>query len=144
MNESELLDKAVAIAVEAHRGQKDRYGAAYILHPLRLMARLNTPLEKMIGVLHDVVEDTDWTFDSLRREGFPETVLEALQCMTKKNGEAYEDFVRRSASLPLAKKVKLADLEDNMDIRRMPEVTEQDLPRLQKYLKAWRFLTGST
>jgi (p)ppGpp synthase/HD superfamily hydrolase len=142
MREMELLEKAIAIAVDAHREQKDRYGAPYILHPLRVMARVSTCPEKIIAVLHDVVEDTDWTFKDLKGEGFPAKVIEALKCVTKKDGEAYEVFVKRSASNPLARRVKVADLEDNMDMRRMPVVTEQDRARLQKYLKAWRTLTG--
>lgn len=140
MNELELLEKAIAIAVEAHRGQKDRYGAPYIAHPIRVMARLETPTQKTVGILHDVVEDTDWSFEDLRREGFPQRVLDALERVTKRDGEQYEDFVKRSAGDPLAKRVKVADLEDNMDLRRFPEVTEKDLPRLRKYVKAWRLL----
>ena len=137
-----MLEKAVAIAVEAHRGQRDRNGAPYITHPIRVMERLKTPEEQTAGILHDVVEDTRWTFEDLRREGFPNQVLHALECVTKRDGEAYEDFVKRSASDDLARRVKLADLEDNMDLRRLPEVTEKDLPRLQKYVKGWRFLSG--
>jgi (p)ppGpp synthase/HD superfamily hydrolase len=141
MNDQELLAKAVKIATEAHEGQKDRYGAPYILHPLRVMQRLITPAEKTAGILHDVVEDTNWTFESLRKEGFSDDLLEALKAVTKENGEDYEQFVRRSAANPLARRVKLADLEDNMDLRRMPQLTEKDVPRLEKYVKAWRFLT---
>src|SRR4029077_7362755 len=109
MNEEELLEKAVAIAVNAHRGQKDRYNSPYVLHPLRVMARLDSATEKIVGVLHDVVEDTDWTFDQLSREGFPANVLSALECVTKKQGEEYEAFVKRSARDPVARRVKLAD-----------------------------------
>src|SRR6266853_976208 len=141
MNDFELLEKAIAIAVDAHRGQKDRYGAPYILHPLRVMARLATPIEQAIAILHDVVEDTDWTFQDLKREGVSAPVIKALKCVTKKQGEAYENFVRRSASNPLARRIKLADLEDNMDLRRMSVITEADRARLQKYVKAWRVLT---
>ena len=142
MNELELLEKAVEIAVGAHHGQRDRYGAPYIAHPIRVMQRLETPDEKIVGILHDVVEDTNWSFEDLRGEGFPQPILDALDCVTKREGEAYEEFVRRSAGNRLATRVKLADLEDNMDLRRLPDVTEQDLPRLQKYVRAWRFLRG--
>lgn len=142
MNELELLEKAVEIAVGAHHGQRDRYGAPYIAHPIRVMQRLETPDEKIVGILHDVVEDTTWSFEDLRGEGFSQTILDALDCVTKREGEAYEEFVRRSAGNRLAKNVKLADLEDNMDLRRLPDITEQDLPRLQKYVRAWRFLKG--
>lgn len=141
MNDQELLARAIQIATEAHQGQKDRYGAPYILHPLRVMQRLVTSAEKTAGILHDVVEDTDWTFESLRKEGFPDDLLEALKAVTKQDREDYEQFVRRSAANPLAKRVKIADLEDNMDLTRMPEVSEKDVPRLQKYVKSWHFLT---
>lgn len=140
MNELELLERAIGIAVEAHRGQKDRYGAPYILHPLRVMGRLETALEKTVAILHDVVEDTNWTFEDLRRAGFSAEIVEALECVTKHKGEAYEDFVKRSAGNPLARRVKLADLEDNLDIRRMHGLTAEDAQRLEKYQRAWAVL----
>jgi len=140
-NEQELLEKAIRIAVEAHAGQKDRYGVPYILHPNRVMQRLGTTEERTVGILHDVVEDTDWTLKRLREEGFPESIVAAIDAVSKREGEDYEAFVRRSAANPLARRVKLADLEDNMDLRRLPEISEKDLPRLQKYLRAWKLLT---
>jgi (p)ppGpp synthase/HD superfamily hydrolase len=137
-----MLEKAIGIAVRAHQGQTDRYGAPYILHPQRVMSRVEDETEKIVAILHDVVEDTKWTSDDLRREGFSEGVIQALDCLTKREGEAYEDFVNRSASNPLARRVKLADLEDNMDIRRMENVKAEDTQRLAKYLAAWRKLRG--
>ncbi len=144
MKKRELLEKAIGIAVAAHRGQRDRYGAPYILHPLRVMSRVQTEEDKIVAILHDVVEDTHWSPEDLRREGFPEPLLEALACVTKREGEAYEDFVKRSAGNPVARRVKIADLEDNLDIRRMPAIAEEDLGRLRKYLAAWRELTGKS
>ena len=137
----QLLERAISIAVEAHRGQKDRNGAPYILHPLRMMCRVDTETEKIVAVLHDVVEDTDWTFKDLKREGFGDQILKALDCLTKREAENYGDFVRRSASDDLARRVKIADLEDNMDVRRLRVVSEKDRERLGKYLRAWRQLT---
>ena len=134
------LEKAVSIAVEAHHGQKDKTGAPYIFHPLRVMARVHSDAEKIVAVLHDVVEDTDWTFDRLRKEGFSAEVIQAIDCVTKREGEPYEDFVKRSAANPLARRVKMGDLEDNMDIRRLKSVTPKDAARLNKYLRAWRSL----
>ena len=142
MNELELLEKAIVIAVAAHKNQKDRYGAPYVLHPLRVMARVETTREKTVAVLHDVVEDTDWTFEKLRQEGFPEDIISALDCLTKREKEPYGDLVKRAASDPLARRIKIADLEDNMDVRRLPEVTEETKVRLEKYRKAWHSLTG--
>jgi len=142
MTELQLLEKAIGIAVEAHRGKQDRYGAPFILHPLRVMGRVSTAEAQTVAVLHDVVEDTRWTFEDLEAEGFPPRIIEALKRVTKQEGEEYEQFVRRSASNPLARIVRLADLEDNMDISRMPHVSEEDLERLQKYLRAWKALTS--
>jgi len=135
-----LLERAISIAVEAHSGQKDRNGAPYILHPLRLMCRVEAEEEKIVAILHDVVEDTDWTFKQLKEEGFSDRILEALDCLTKREGEAYEDLVRRAAGNKLARRVKLEDLTDNMDLRRLKEIKDKDRERLQKYLRAWREL----
>ena len=137
-----LLEKAIGIAVEAHRGQRDRYQSPYILHPLRVMGRLQTVPEKIVAVLHDVVEDTHWTFQDLEREGFPEEILVALDCLTKRAGEPYEELIARAAANPLARRVKAADLEDNMDIRRCAQVAGPEEKRLAKYLAAWETLTG--
>jgi (p)ppGpp synthase/HD superfamily hydrolase len=136
-----LLERAIEIAVTAHAGQRDRSGRIYILHPLRLMMNVRSDEEKIVAVLHDVVEDTHWTMDDLRREGFPKKLLQALDCVTKREGESYERFVERSAKNPLARRVKIADLEDNMDVRRLAEATPKDGERLAKYLAAWRKLT---
>ena len=134
------LERAIAIAVEAHAGQCDRNGAPYILHPLRVMFRVQSQAERIAAVLHDVVEDTDWTLSDLRKEGFSTEVIAALDCLTKREGEEYTDFVRRATSIPLARTVKLADLEDNMDVRRLSKVDRKATQRLEKYLKAWQTL----
>ena len=90
------LEDAIRLAVEAHQGQRDRYGQPYILHPLRVMFRLHTETDKIVGVLHDVIEDTRYTFDDLRQMGYREEILRALDAVTKREGEAYENFVCRS------------------------------------------------
>ena len=128
------------LAVQAHQGQVDKVGQPYALHVLRVMFRLESEHERMVGVLHDVVEDTPTTFDDLRRLGYPEEVLAALECVTRRPTETYEQFIERSASNPLARKVKLADLADNMDIRRIPTISEADRERLERYIQAWRRL----
>lgn len=135
-----LLEAAIQIAVQAHAGQKDKSGEPYILHPLRVMARLQTLEEKIVGVLHDVVEDTPWTPGRLKEQGFPDRILEALDCVTKRDAEAYDEFVARSASNSIAIRVKIADLEDNMDLRRLPHLTPKDHERLAKYLAAYHLL----
>jgi (p)ppGpp synthase/HD superfamily hydrolase len=136
------IEEAIRIAVEAHRGQKDRGGAPYILHPLRVMFRVQTEAERMAAVLHDVVEDSAWTLDDLRARGFSGEVLAAVDALTKREGEDYEAFVARAAAHPVARRVKIADLEDNMDVRRTGFVSERDTERLNRYLRAWRLLTS--
>jgi (p)ppGpp synthase/HD superfamily hydrolase len=135
-----LLEKAIAIAREAHRGQKDKAGAPYILHPLRMMGRMETAQEKIVAVLHDVVEDTTWTLERLQREGFPDEILRALDGVTKGEAESYDDFVQRSGGNLIARRVKVADLEDNMDLRRLETLTNKDFGRLRKYHRAWKQL----
>ena len=131
------LEDAIALAVEAHRGQRDKAGQTYILHPLRVMMRLETEAERMAAILHDVVEDTPYTLERLRELGYPEEVLGALDCLTKREGESYEAFIERVRPHPLARRVKLADLEDNMDVRRLPSVGPKETERLARYRAAW-------
>lgn len=137
-----ILDRAIAIATSAHEGQVDKAGKPYIEHPMRVMNMGKTVEEKIAGVLHDVVEDSDWTFEMLEKEGIPKDVMDALRCVTKlSEDEDYDHFIERVKTNPLAVKVKLNDLKDNMDITRLGEVTEKDLARLNKYIRAYRQLT---
>lgn len=136
------LERAIALAVEAHRGQVDKAGHPYILHPLRVMLALEEELERMAAVLHDVVEDTPVTFEQLRAEGYPEEVVVALEHLTKREKESYPEFVERAAANPIARRVKLADIEDNLDLRRIAEPTDKDLARLRRYRAAWQTLKG--
>jgi (p)ppGpp synthase/HD superfamily hydrolase len=131
------LEDAIALAVEAHRGQRDKAGQTYILHPLRVMMRLETETARMVAVLHDVVEDSPFSLTRLRELGYPEAVLDALDGLTKREGETYEAFIERIRPNPLARQVKLADLEDNMDVRRLPTLTPKDAERLARYRAAW-------
>jgi len=135
-----MLPKALLIATQAHQNQQDRYGAPYLRHVMRVAERGRTDDERVVGLLHDVVEDTEWTFDDLRKEGFPEHIVQAVDCLTKREGEPYDQFVERTKGSKLAIAVKLNDLEDNMDVRRAPYLEEKDLERLNKHLKAWRQL----
>ena len=102
----------------------------------------NICITDIVALLHDVVEDTDWTIDALREQGFTEEILEALMCVTKKEGESYERFVERSKSNRFAREVKIADLRSNMDITRLNEITDKDVERLRKYHKAYNFLSA--
>lgn len=135
-----MLEKAIQIAIEAHQGQTDRAGASYILHLIRVMNAGQTKNEKIYGILHDLVEDTPWTFEALRKEGFSEEVISTLVCVTKQPNEPYTQFIERIKKNSLAVKVKLNDLKDNMDITRLTFITEEDTQRLNKYLKAYHSL----
>ena len=136
------LERAIQIAVEAHAGAKDRGGKAYILHPISVMMRCETDEEKIVAILHDVVEDTDWTFEALREEGFSETIIEALKTVTKHSeDEDYDEFVQRSLKNEIGRKVKIADLRENLDVTRIGELTDKDLERINKYKRALKTLT---
>ena len=137
------LERAIEIASEAHKGQYDKAGNDYIGHPLRVMDMGRSEEEKIVGVLHDVVEDTDWTFEMLAAEGFSQDIIAALKCVTKiSENENYDDFIERVKKNPLAATVKINDLSDNMDIRRLPYLSDKDVKRLKKYLKAYKKLVG--
>lgn len=134
-------ERALQIAVRAHAGQQDKSGAAYIFHPLRVMARCRSDDARIVGLLHDVVEDTTVTFDELQAEGFSARVLAALRLLTHRGDVPYEDYVEAISTDPLATEVKLADLEDNCDLRRLRQVDERAFKRLQKYHAAFQMLT---
>ena len=135
-----LIEKALAIALKAHTGQVDKAGRAYILHPLRLMMKLEDESDQAAALLHDVIEDTDYTAEALKEEGIPDQIVAAVSALSKNAGEDYEAFVDRAGRNPIARKVKLADLEDNMNILRLETVNDKDLERLRKYHAAWKKL----
>ncbi|MBN3862920.1 HD domain-containing protein [Pseudomonas frederiksbergensis] len=133
---TQTLERAIAIAAAAHEGQVDKGGAPYILHPLKVMLRVNTLEERIVAVLHDVVEDCGISVDDLRKEGFSEAVLTAIASLTKVPGESYEAFVERAAQNPIGRVVKLADLEENSDLSRIAQPSWEDLERVEKYRRA--------
>jgi (p)ppGpp synthase/HD superfamily hydrolase len=136
------LEKALEIALQAHRGQKDRYGEPYILHPLRVMVRVQTKEQKIVALLHDVVEDSSMTIEQLKQTGFTSVILKAVQALTKNPGEDYMDYIRRTEKTNLSLTVKIADLEDNMDLTRCNQLKPEDLKRMNKYLNAWKHLVN--
>ncbi len=140
------LALAVKIAANAHAThQPDKGGAPYILHPLRMTMRMDSDEARMTAVLHDVVEDHEqdgWTFERLAKAGIPDSVIEALRCVTRLSGdENYVAFIERAATNPIAKAVKIADLEDNMNVLRLAELRDKDVERLHKYHASWKRLT---
>ena len=135
------LERAIEIAVEAHKGVKDKGGTPYIVHPLAVMLSLETENEKIVGVLHDVVEDSAWTFEKLTDEGFSSEIVDAVRSVTKASEDSdYSDFIRRAKSNPIGRKVKIADLKHNMDVTRIPDLSADDLERLNKYKAALKKL----
>ena len=136
-----MLQKAIQIAIKAHDGQTDKTGMLYLGHIMRVMEAGKTDDEKIVGILHDIVEDTDWTFEKLKEEGFPEHIVDAIRCLTKMSEEeSYDTFIKRVRSNPLAIRVKINDLTDNMDIRRLSTISEKDVERLKKYHRAYKTL----
>ncbi|MBF0108358.1 MAG: GTP pyrophosphokinase [Magnetococcales bacterium] len=135
------LEKALALAAQSHEGQVDRAGQPYILHPLRLMMQVRDMEERMIALLHDVVEDTPLTLEDLKREGFSAGVLSVLDLLTHRPELSYEAYILRLKPDPVARKIKLLDLVDNMDIRRLDHVPgERDWERMKRYQRAWATL----
>ena len=127
------LERAVEIAARAHAGVTDKAGAPYLLHPLRLMLAVETPEQQIAAVLHDVVEDSVVTLGDLAAEGFSPAILAAVDALTKRLGESRLDAARRAAANAIARRVKLADVTDNMDIARIADPTSRDFARLAEY-----------
>jgi (p)ppGpp synthase/HD superfamily hydrolase len=137
MNRKPTLEDAIILAAGAHRGQADKAGEPYILHPLRVMLQLVDEEGRIAAALHDVLEDTATTADNLRDWGYGEKVVEALEALTRRDGESYADSIERAVRNPLARRVKLADLADNMNVHRLPAVGDADRDRLARYQAAW-------
>ena len=134
------LEDAILLAAKAHRGRKDKAGAAYILHPLRVMRRMNTREERIVAVLHDLLEDTEYSLEDLREAAYSGRILRSLSHLTHRKGEPYEDFIERVKADSLACRVKIADLRDNLNLSRIKKPKERDLMRAKKYRRALRVL----
>ena len=137
----DIIEKSLEIALKAYSGQLDKAGKPYILHPLRIMSKMDCEYEMSVALLHDVIEDSDYSCEDLIAEGIPFEVVEAVQFLTKIDGEPYDQFIDRVIGNVLAVKVKLADIEDNINLLRLDLIGEKDLERVTKYHKAWKKLT---
>ena len=138
---SKQINKAIKIAFKAHINQTDFFGVPYIFHPWEVANKVGDDEKAVIvALLHDVIEDTDITYDDLRKEGFSEEIIEGIKGVTKIEGEDYMDFVKRAKQNEISRKVKIADLKHNMDLTRLEVVTERDLIRQEKYKKALEYL----
>lgn len=131
------LEDAIQLALNAHRGVNQYNGQPYILHPLAVMQQVHTEHEQMAAVLHDVVEDSEVTLDDLREQGYPPAVVTAVDALTRRDDETYEEFVLRAKADPIARRVKMADIQHNIDVRRLNAVTAKDAERLERYRRAW-------
>lgn len=131
-----LTKQALKLCFEAHREQTDKSGMPYVFHPFHLAEQMDTEDAIIVALLHDVVEDTDYTLDDLRKMGFGDTVIDALTLMTHDPKVPYMDYVRAIGTNPLATKVKLADLRHNSDLGRLTHVDQKALDRVEKYRKA--------
>ena len=140
MKKATLIEKALQIAVESHKGQTDKNNTPYIFHVLRVMHSVNTDGQKITALLHDVVEDTDWTFNKLKKEGFSNEIIEAIDSVTKRKGEDYFAFVNRSKNNIIGRVVKIADIKDNANIKRIDNPKKKDFERVERYKKALKIL----
>lgn len=141
-DEDQLYVSAMNIMFKQHYGQKDKAGHDYYFHPVRVSVECYGTDEKIVALLHDTIEDTGLTADDLRKAGFSDDIINGILAVTRKNGESYAQFIERVKQNRLGLTVKLRDLEDNMDITRLPNLMERDCHRLNKYLHSWRYLVG--
>lgn len=138
----DIVSIALCIAQQAHEGQTDKAGQPYINHPMHVAAAVESDEEKAVALLHDVVEDSNITLDDLRTQGLPEAVVDAVGAMTKRDGEDYVCYLRRVKDNPIARVVKIADMEHNSDLSRIPNQTAKDRARVDKYKKGLTILRG--
>lgn len=138
--EEQLYVKALNIMLKRHYGQKDKAGREYYFHPLRVSQHCLEIKQKIVALLHDTIEDTGLTPDELREAGFGEDIVNGVLSVTRNEGETYAHFIERANNDIYGSSVKISDLEDNMDITRLPDLKEKDWHRLNKYLHSWRYL----
>ena len=140
---NEQFQIALELAVEKHKNQTDKAGNPYILHPLHVMENVNSKEGKIIAILHDIIEDTDVTEDYLLKIGLSKRIIDAVVALTRSKDMDYQEYIKNLSSNPLAKEVKLADLEHNMDLKRLPTLEEKDLDRNRKYQIAYHYLINN-
>jgi (p)ppGpp synthase/HD superfamily hydrolase len=145
------LETALRIAAEAHEGQTDKAGGSYVLHPIRMALSLYSPDERIVALLHDVVEDCPgWTFARIASYGFGPDIIAAIKSVTKdpqadlSDEEEYMTFIARAAANPIGRAVKLADLRDNSNLGRIPYPTDRDRARVDKYKRAIELVESAT
>lgn len=140
---TEMTKKAIKLMFEKHKDQVDKSGMPYVFHPFHLAEQMDDEETTITALLHDIVEDTDTTFDDLRKLGFSDNVINALKLMTHDKNIDYFEYVKNISKNPIARKVKIKDLEHNMDTSRLDEVTDKDLERVKKYKKCHKYLLNN-
>lgn len=140
---NEQFQIALELAVEKHKNQTDKAGNPYILHPLHVMENVNSKEGKIVAILHDIIEDTDVTEDYLLKIGLSKRIVDAVVALTRSEDMDYQEYIKNLSSNPLAKEVKLADLEHNMDLKRLPTLEKKDLERNRKYQIAYHYLINN-
>ena len=140
---NEQFQIALELAVEKHKNQTDKAGNPSILHPLHVMENVNSKEGKIVAILHDIIEDTDITEDYLLKIGLSKRIVDAVVALTRSEDMDYQEYIKNLSSNPLAKEVKLADLEHNMDLKRLPTLEEKDLERNRKYQIAYHYLINN-
>jgi len=137
---TDKTNKAMKFMYEKHKNQFDKSGLPYIHHPLHVAEEMDDEISTIVALLHDVIEDTDATWEDLEKLDIPKEAIEAIHLMTHDNSISYQDYIERISTNPLARKVKMADLRHNMDPTRIPNMTETDMLRLEKYQRSYEFL----
>lgn len=137
------LERALAIAAEAHEGQDKRGLEPFVLHVMRVVLAVDGEEERIAAALHDVVEKSAWTLKKLRKQGFGEEVIEAVDALSRREDESREDFIARAAAHPVARRVKLADLDDNERVTRRSPPSEENRERLERYVRERRVLEAA-
>lgn len=140
MNFDKLREKAMQIAEKVHKNQVDKAGKPYIWHPVRVERRCTRQEDRLVALLHDTVEDGNIASEYLLLVGFSQEIVDAVLSVSRKRGEDYFEFIQRCKANPIGRRVKICDLEDNMDITRLNQLTEKDIERLKKYHKAYNML----
>ena len=138
---TDLTKKALKLCFDAHKNQVDKTGAPYVFHPFHLAEQMTDEISTICALLHDVVEDTEYTFDDIRKMGFPQEVIDILVLLTHIDGVPYMEYVEKISVNSIAKQVKLADLRHNSDLTRLNIIDEKALARVDKYQKAITILS---
>ena len=138
---TELTKKALKLCFEAHKNQVDKTGLPYVFHPFHLAEQMTDEISTVCALLHDVIEDTEYTFENLREMGFPQEVIDVLTLLTHEESVPYMEYVKKIKTNPIAKQVKLCDLKHNSDLTRLDVIDEYALKRNKKYKEAIKLLS---